>query len=749
MSAHKPETTPNGARPDASSHDDAERLQHELTQAQRRAADLQSRLREAQETLQAIRGGQVDALVVSAPGPEGDRIYTLESADRPYRVIVETMNEAATTVTPDGLILYANQHMARLLGLGLQEVTGQRLSQFVPPRSRDALPDVLKQAGREAQRQRMLLLATDGTEVPVHVSTSLLEDASPGPPVICMVITDLTDLEASAERLRRAQARQQALEASERYWRQMAEAVPQLVWTAQADGVVDYCNTRWVDETATTCEHLRIEGWLAAVEPADRARVHGAWQRALQQGVELHVEARLQRREGPARWFLVRAVPLRDEEARLYKWLCTCTDIDDRRRAEEALRLTNEALERRVTERTAEAERRADQLRILTSRLAHAEQEERRRLAQVLHDHLQQLLVGAKFSLEVLSRRVEEDQRESIGHVNNLIDQAIKSSRSLTVELSPPILHEGGLVAGLQWLTRWMHDKHGLQVALETEDEATTDRDDVRLLLFQAVRELLFNVVKHAGINKASVRLAWHDPEHLCVEVSDQGAGLDPEQVVAQGCSSDGGFGLFSVRERVALLGGRMDIDGCPGGGARFRLIVPVRQNVPQVSQQVYVPEKAAGLDAGSQPFDSARQERSDRVRLLLVDDHQVMRQGLRLLLSDACEDVEVVGEASDGIEAIEQARRLRPDVVLMDFSMPRMDGVEATRRLRAEMPHIQVIGLSMYEESDRAAAMLEAGAAAYLSKSGSIDVLLKTIRQTSAGASAQPSSRSGATGSG
>jgi DNA-binding NarL/FixJ family response regulator len=114
---------------------------------------------------------------------------------------------------------------------------------------------------------------------------------------------------------------------------------------------------------------------------------------------------------------------------------------------------------------------------------------------------------------------------------------------------------------------------------------------------------------------------------------------------------------------------------------------------------------------------------------VLLVDDHVVMRQGLSLLLAVES-DLEIVGEASTGHEAVEKACQLRPEVVLMDYSMPGMDGVEATRLIHDRMPHIRVIGLSMFDEADRAQAMREAGAVAYVAKSAGPEVLLAAIRQ-------------------
>lgn len=386
-------------------------------------------------------------------------------------------------------------------------------------------------------------------------------------------------------------------------------------------------------------------------------------------------------------------------------------------------------LEQRVHARTGELQQRADQLARMASELTLAEQRERRRLAEILHDHLQQLLAGAKFRLDVLSRRMAADRNDAFDQVRGLLDEAIGASRSLTVELSPPILHEGGLAAGLEWLKRWMKEKHDLDVELQLDTQEVAEREDVRILLFQAVRELLFNVVKHARVNHARVELAIRNNEQFCIEVTDHGRGFNPE-VAFVPRDMKGGFGLFSIRERLALLGGRLEIESAEGKGAIFRLTAPIHRVEP-VSPEPVVPAAVETAEdaSGVPPEKTGPAGREDMIRVLLADDHQVMREGLASLLLEE-DDMAVVGEASDGLEALNLARDLRPDVVLMDFSMPKMDGVEATRQLHREMPHIRIIGLSMYEESDRSAAMMEAGASAYLTKSEKSNILLHTIRR-------------------
>ncbi|MEW6753891.1 MAG: response regulator, partial [Candidatus Latescibacterota bacterium] len=392
-----------------------------------------------------------------------------------------------------------------------------------------------------------------------------------------------------------------------------------------------------------------------------------------------------------------------------------------RARAEEALRHANEQLEHKVEERTSELAQRARQLRALAGELTLVEQRERRRMATLLHDHLQQLLVGARLRAAILGRRCEPPVSEALAEIDRLLDEAITASRSLTAQLSPPILHEGGLEAGLQWLGRWMADRHGLTVELCPEEGPLPLTEDVKILLFESVRELLFNAVKHARVHTAQVSLQRTDGNRLQITVSDSGCGFDPASLVPAD-RVHGGFGLFSIRERLDLIGGGLEVRSAPGQGSRFVLTAPLGEGA-QVAARAAPDRPAASRRPPLAALGPGR-----RVRVVLADDHVVMREGLARLLEGE-PDMEVVGQASDGQMAVELARRFRPDVVLMDLSMPAVGGIDATRAIHQEMPQVRVIGLSMFEEPERAQPMLAAGAVAFLAKSGPAHSIMATIR--------------------
>lgn len=263
------------------------------------------------------------------------------------------------------------------------------------------------------------------------------------------------------------------------------------------------------------------------------------------------------------------------------------------RKSQEELRRHAERLDANVRERTAELakavvslqqevdrrkaaektlERQARQLRQLATELTLAEQRERRRLARVLHDDLQQLMAAAKLRLAPLRRDENESVRSAATEADGLLAQSIATSRTLAGELSPPILHDKGLVAAIEWLQRWMLEKHGLNIELSVDEEIVNMGEDVTAVMFHSVRELLFNCVKHAGVKSASVSIRQDGKQVLAV-VSDEGVGFDISQLV--GVEGAGGYGLFSIQERFAAMGGSLSVESKPGRGSRFTLVSP------------------------------------------------------------------------------------------------------------------------------------------------------------------------------
>lgn len=283
--------------------------------------------------------------------------------------------------------------------------------------------------------------------------------------------------------------------------------------------------------------------------------------------------------DGEVAYLFGSARPLRKEDGEARGSVATMLDITRGKMAEQSLRELNATLEQRVAERSAEAERRARQLQAMAAELSRTEERERRRLAAVLHDHLQQLLVGSKMQLDVLASRLREEALgENVEKVMGLLDESIETSRNLTVELSPPILYQSGLVPALEWLGRWMEEKHHLAVHLSVDGEVGTEDHDLRLLVFQSVRELLFNSAKYAGVDEARVRVRLSG-EYLEVTVSDEGVGFDPEVVREE---EAGGLGVSRIRERVDLLGGSLELRSRPGEGTTITLWVPWRRSQPE-----------------------------------------------------------------------------------------------------------------------------------------------------------------------
>lgn len=481
------------------------------------------------------------------------------------------------------------------------------------------------------------------------------------------------------------------------------------------------------------------------VHPEDRPRIADTVAHALAHRQPYEIEHRIVRTDGAERIVLEHADIRFDSQGRPQQMIGAVQDITFRKQMEAELRRWNEQLKREVQAQTeelrasvdqlnqevahrimVEAERqkaftelqeRARQLQQLTLELSQAEDRERKRLAEVLHDDLQQLLAAAKFHLGLLIGRIkgEGDAQEWAATVTDLLKQAIAKSRSLSHELSPPTLSHSDLYETLEWLTQQVQAKHGLTVHLEAFDRLTIPSESLKAFLYKAAQEMLFNVVKHAGVKDARLRLRRRNGR-IYLSVADEGRGFAPQ---APGTA---GFGLWSIRERVELLGGRMRIRSTEGKGSTIVLTVPDAEP-PQTK-----------TEGSKERTDNVRTVLPSKVhsgptlRVLLVDDHKIVRQGIRAMLAEA-PDIEVVGEAGNGQEAIDLTDQLVPDVVVMDMAMPIMAGDEATRQIKRRLPDTKVVALSMFDDTQVANRMRQAGAAAYLLKTAPAEELLTAIR--------------------
>ena len=527
-----------------------------------------------------------------------------------------------------------------------------------------------------------------------------------------------------------------ALRRSEERFRSLISVITDVPWVADPEGAFIEPQPDWERYTGQDWEKHRQFGWLEAVHPDDRDRIHGVWQQAREQRVLHQCAGRLWHAStNEWRHFEARATPVLNSDGSVREWVGAYTDIEERTRAELALREGEERLrtlasqlEHLVDERTEELRGSQARLRALATELNLTEYRERKKFAQELHDHLAQMLVLGRMKLGQAKRMSDQPPRAEsfIDDTIEVLNGALMYTRTLMADLSPPVLQEFGLAAALRWLAEQMK-RYDLAVAVDApENNVPPIREDWAVLLFQSVRELLINISKHAETNAASVMFREQDGS-LRLEVRDEGRGFDlavtdsPSPMSSQ-------FGLFSIRERMKALGGRFEIHSTPGHGTRATLTLPLSTHdageilrTEVAGQRLVSPERATPVAAARRP------SASEVIRVLLVDDHAVLRQGLRTMVT-GYQQLTVIGEANDGLEAIDLASQLKPDVIIMDVNMPRLDGIEATRRIKKIHPDMAIVGLSLHQEPDVEKKMREAGAIAYLTKESAVEDLCRVI---------------------
>lgn len=371
-------------------------------------------------------------------------------------------------------------------------------------------------------------------------------------------------------RLERVRA-EEALRQSEERFRTLVAKGADMITISDPTGKIVYASPTTLRVTGYTPEEFMQQHPFASIHPDDRPLCEEAMQQlAATSGLTLELQHRFLHKDGTWHWLEGAFTSLYHDPA-IGGVVANVRDITERKAAEAALQSLNATLEQRIDMRTT-------QVRALASELTRAEQGERRRISQVLHDDLQQLLYGMQMRMMAMHNDIAAGNTTMLAEYAQEVFQwmgdAIQITRRLTVDLSPPVLKHEGLVDTIRWLVTQMATVNGLRVELHATDIIYIADEDMRVLLFQSVRELLFNVVKHAATDHVAVALQETATGEVMITIRDEGRGFD---IAAAAAAKDsGGYGLFSVRERLKLFGGRMDIQATPGQGTTITLYVPI-----------------------------------------------------------------------------------------------------------------------------------------------------------------------------
>lgn len=268
-------------------------------------------------------------------------------------------------------------------------------------------------------------------------------------------------------------------------------------------------------------------------------------------------EARWKLPDGSVIYVSENARAIKDDDGKTLYYEGTVEDISERRQTQERI------------------DQYQRQLRSLASELSLAEERERRRIATLLHDHIGQMLAVSKIKLGSIQDVLKDNGlADEIKEIRDHVGQAIKITRSLTFELSPPILYDLGLEAALEWLTEQLEEQSSIRREFESDGVYKPISDGMRVLLFTAVRELLVNVTKHSGASQVKVTVRRLDG-NISIHVADNGTGFNASKR-SYHIAEARGFGLFSIRERLHSLGGHMDVRSGVGRGTRIILIAPL-----------------------------------------------------------------------------------------------------------------------------------------------------------------------------
>jgi PAS domain S-box-containing protein len=466
----------------------------------------------------------------------------LEISERKYRELVENAHEGIWIIDDKGLIKFVNQRMREITGL--EKLENQNIYELFDQYNQELLENALVRNKRNqvAQQELEITCKNRGLASVVMSSVPLFENGQ-----FVGAFAMFSDITALRE--------------TERRFRKVFEEAAIGMALMDMDGNLLDSNPALQKMLGYSKDELHRLSYKEYTHPKDIPTSARLFKELAEGKRDAYTrEKRYIRKDGRLVWGQVTVSMLRDAGGEPQFIIVMTEDITQRKQAEEEI-CTYQG-----------------KLQVLVSELSLTEERERRRLATDLHDLIGQALAISKIKLGVLQKSLPaESIAKPVGEVRELIEKMIQDTRSLTFELSLPVLYELGFEAAVEWFAKYVRSHHGIQVDVQKDMKPIPMDDEIKVLLFRFVRELMMNVVKHAQARRARVIIS-RAGEEVNIKVEDDGVGFGPKTQF-QTISSNGGFGLFSIRERLHYLGGRLEVESTDIEGTRVTLMVPLKRD--------------------------------------------------------------------------------------------------------------------------------------------------------------------------
>lgn len=459
-------------------------------------------------------------------------------------MVVEHANEGIVVIQDD-YFMYANPKALRIFGLAsLAELQAKPFAEFILPEDRDAARERhLRQVRGDSVPNFFFTRIVDRERTVKWLEVNSVLITWMGRPATLAFFNNITERKRAEEML-------QLLKAA------IQQARDSIIITtanpARPGAKIVFVNAAFTRMTGYSPDEVIGEPSLILQGPDREGLVWTRFETGSAGERAFSLETAARRKDGTLFDVEWQITPLRDVRRKVAHFVTILRDITERKRAEEKFTLYQE------------------QVRSLTSALSLAEERERRRIATQIHDHIGQTLAITKIRLGALKHACGPAHSDSIDEIRALVDTTIQYTKSLTFELSPPILYELGFEATIEWLSEQMQKQHYILFSCDNDREPKPLTPEMSILLFQVVRELYMNIVKHSQAHQAITHIRREESQ-LVITVEDDGIGFDPSAMGERVT-----YGFFSIRERLKYLGGNLEIESAPGKGTKITVKAPL-----------------------------------------------------------------------------------------------------------------------------------------------------------------------------